>query len=178
MILTSSWYDWNTVKKGVKSQVIHPFIQTSSWYDWNTVKQDVKSQVIHPSISMRGEVLKERNCSGRSKFLSLRVDPFGRTVSFRVAKRNSEGLPPFCLKMAEIGVVHVHMGGDNHRLVVNKKNLHKMLIIQQTLPNLAETFVIMFLTFRTLKCLICLKFLFACKFLEIILCCYAKWKWT
>ena len=24
--LTSSWYDWNTVEKGVKSQVIHPSI--------------------------------------------------------------------------------------------------------------------------------------------------------
>ena len=29
-----------------------PFIinLSSSWYDWNTVKKDVKSQVIHPSI--------------------------------------------------------------------------------------------------------------------------------
>ena len=48
IIYTSSWYDWNTVKRGVKSQDIHPSIQkfTFSDNDYGSIhdkkKQDTK----------------------------------------------------------------------------------------------------------------------------------------
>ena len=40
-------------------------------------------------FSVGGQLLKDRICSSRSKFFSLRVDPISRATSFREANRNS-----------------------------------------------------------------------------------------
>ena len=67
---------------------------------------------IFASHLIRGQLLKERICSSRSKFFPLRVDPFGRASSSREANRKSQKLIPLAKKLQ-----NKHEGVPTHFMV-------------------------------------------------------------
>ena len=75
----------------------------------NTFKGSNSSSFIFVSLIIRGQLLKERICSSRSKFFSLRVYPFWLGYIVQRRKQEVQKLFPFVEIVEEQGGVLTHL---------------------------------------------------------------------